>query len=93
MEKIKEILKDRLVVLLFVILILGSMMIFMLIASSNKYEDELSKLKLENKKLEYNNHELKNSVEILQNERESECHCGWYQDFYYEHAEEIGAYE
>ena len=93
MKKIKEILKDRLVVLLFVILVLGSMMIFMLIVSSNKYEDEITKLKLENKKLEYNNHELKNSVEILQNERESECHCDWYQDFYYEHAEEVGAYE
>lgn len=93
MEKIKEILKDRLVVLLFVILILGSMMIFMLIVSSDKYEDELSKLKLENKKLEYNNHELKNSVEILQSQNESECHCGWYEDFYYEHAEEFGAYE
>ena len=93
MKKIKEILKDRLVVLLFVILILGSMMIFMLIVSSNKYEDELSKLKLENKKLEYNNKELKNSVEILQSQNENECHCGWYEDFYYDHADELGAYE
>lgn len=93
MKKIKEILKDRLVVLLFVILILGSMMIFMLIVSSNKYEDELSKLKLENKKLEYNNKELTNSVEILLNDKEAECHCGWYEDFYYDHAEEFGAFE
>ena len=93
MKKIKEILKDRLVVLLFIILILGSMMIFMLIVSSNKYEDEITKLKLENKKLEYNNHELKNSVEILQSQNESECHCGWYEDFYYDHAEEFGAFE
>lgn len=93
MKKIKEVLKDRLVVLLFVILILGSMMIFMLIVSSNKYEDELSKLKLENKKLEYNNKELKSSVEILQNEKEDKCHCSWYENFYYEHAEEFGAFE
>ena len=93
MKRIKEILKDRLVVLLFIILMLGSVTIFMLIVSSNKYEDELSKLKLENKKLEYNNHELKNSVEILQSQNENECHCGWYEDFYYDHAEEFGAYE
>lgn len=93
MKKIKEILKDRLVVLLFVILILGSMMIFMLIVSSNKYEDEITKLKLENKKLEYNNKELMNSVEILQSQNESECHCGWYEDFYYDHADELGSYE
>lgn len=93
MEKIKEILKDRLVVLLFIILILGSMMIFMLIVSSNKYEDELSKLKLENKKLEYNNHELINSVETLKSEKETECNCGFYEDFYYQYADEVGAYE
>lgn len=93
MKKIKQMLKERLVVLLFVILILGSMMIFMLIVSSNKYEDEITKLKLENKKLEYNNHELKNSVEILQSQNESECHCGWYEDFYYEYSNEVGAYE
>lgn len=93
MKRIKEILKDRLVVLLFIILMLGCLTIFMLIVSSNKYEDEITKLKLENKKLEYNNHELKNSVEILQSQNESECHCGWYQDFYYEYAEEVGAYE
>ena len=93
MKKIKEILKDRLVVLLFIILMLGCLTIFMLIVSSNKYEDEITKLKLENKKLEYNNHELKNSVEILQNQKENQCHCGWYEDFYYDHAEEFGAYE
>lgn len=79
-------------------ILIATLMIFIpvittLILSSNHYEDQINSLKLENKKLEYNNKELKNSVEILQNERESECHCGWYQDFYYEHAEEVGAYE
>ena len=79
-------------------ILITTLMIFIpvittLILSSNRYEDQINDLKLENKKLEYNNKELKNSVEILQNERESECHCGWYQDFYYEHAEEVGAYE
>lgn len=68
-------------------------LIVALIISSNKYEETINNLKLENKKLEYNNHELINSVEILQNEKEDRCNCGWYQDFYYEHAAEVGAYE
>jgi hypothetical protein len=25
--------------------------------------------------------------------RECECNCGWYEDFYYEYSEEVGAYE
>lgn len=93
MEKIKKELIERIPAILFITFMLASVMIFMLIISSNKYEDELSKLKLENKKLEYNNKELKSSVEILQNEKEDKCHCSWYENFYYEHAEEFGAFE
>lgn len=83
----------NLIYILILTLMIAIPVIGTLIFSSNRYEDKINDLKLENKKLEYNNHELKNSVEILQNERESECHCGWYEDFYYEHAEEFGAYE
>lgn len=93
MKKIKEILKDRLVVLLFIILMLGSLTIFMLIVSSNKYEDDIAQLKLANKKLEIDNHDLKHTIEILKSEKEAECNCGFYEDFYYDHAEEFGAYE
>lgn len=83
----------NLIYILVLTLMISIPVIGTLIFSSNRYEDKINDLKLENKKLEYNNKELKNSVEILQNERESECHCGWYQDFYYEHAEEVGAFE
>lgn len=88
--------KERIPALLVVIgLILYTALLIIIcgIGFSNKYEDEITKLKLENKKLEYNNHELKNSVEILLNDKEAECHCGWYEDFYYEHMEEVGANE
>lgn len=93
MKKIKEILKERLIAILVVMIILAFTIISCLIISSNKYEDELAEVRLENKKLEYNNKELMNSVEILLNDKEAQCHCGWYEDFYYEHAEEVGAYE
>lgn len=91
MEKIKKELIERIPAILFITFMLASMMIFMLIISSNKYEETISSLKLENKKLEYNNHELINSVEILQ--KKTDCNCDWYIDFYYEHANEVGAYE
>ena len=29
---------------------------------------------------------------IIKNKNE-DCYCGWYEDFYYEHAAEVGAYE
>lgn len=83
----------NLIFILIMTLMISVPVIGTLILSSNRYEDQINSLKLENKKLEYNNKELKNSVEILQNESEDQCHCGWYQDFYYEHAEEAGAYE
>lgn len=84
---------ETLIYILIMTLMIAIPVIGTLILSSNRYEDTINNLKLENKKLEYNNKELKNSVEILQNERESECHCGWYKDFYYEHADEVGAFE
>ena len=83
----------NLIYILILTLMIAIPVIGTLIISSNRYEDQINSLKLENKKLEYNNHELKNSVEILQNEKEDQCHCGWYQDFYYEHANEVGAFE
>lgn len=83
----------NLIYILIMTLMIAIPVIATLILSSNRYEDQINALKLENKKLEYNNHELKNSVEILQNEKEDRCNCGWYQDFYYEHAAEVGAFE
>lgn len=83
----------NLIYILIMTLMISIPVITTLILSSNHYEDQINALKLENKKLEYNNKELKNSVEILQKEKEEQCHCGWYQDFYYEYAEEVGAYE
>lgn len=83
----------NLIYILILTLMIAIPVIATLILSSNRYEDQINSLKLENKKLEYNNKELKNSVEILQNQNESECHCGWYEDFYYDHAEEFGAFE
>lgn len=73
--------------------VMSIIVIPILISLSNKYEDEINELKLENKKLIYNNKELKNSVEILQNSCDSVCNCSWYEDFYYEHAEEVGVFE
>lgn len=83
----------NLIYILVLTLMISIPVIGTLIFSSNRYEDKINDLKLENKKLEYNNKELTNSVEILLNDKEAECHCGWYEDFYYEHSEEFGAYE
>lgn len=78
--------KERLIYLLFAISVL-----FFIIKSNNK----INSLQKENKKLEYTNKELINSIEVLNTELNNayDCDCSWYEDFYYEHSEEVGAYE
>ena len=87
--------EDNLIGLLISIIILGFAIIGSLIITSNKYENDIAKLQRENKKLEYTNKELINSIEVLNTELNNayDCDCGFFEDFYYEHAEEVGAYE
>lgn len=64
----------------------------------NQYDEELTKLRKDNKKQEYQINRLKKDNEEKNIVIESlldgvECDCGFYEDFYYEHAEELGAYE
>lgn len=63
----------------------------------HKQDKEISKLKVENKKLQSTNKQMGITIDELyeevQGKRATECDCGWYMDFYYEHAEELGAYE
>ena len=87
--------EDNIIRLLIPIIILGFTIIGCLIIVSNKYENDIAKLQRENKKLEYTNKELINSIEVLNTELNNayDCDCEWYEDFYYEHSAEVGAYE
>ena len=91
----RKFIEDNLIGLLISIIILGFTIIGGLIIVSNKYENDIAKLQRENKKLEYTNKELINSIEVLNTELNNayDCDCGFFEDFYYEHAEEVGAYE
>ena len=73
-------------------------------AIKDQYDEKLHKLSKENEGLKTKVKRLKNDTmqmgatidslyEELQEKRAIECDCGWYMDFYYEHAEELGAYE
>lgn len=73
--------ENNLIGLLISIIILSLTIIGCLILSSNKYEDDIVYLQNKNKKLE---HELNNAYD---------CECGWHEEFYYEHADEVGANE
>lgn len=99
--------KERTPALLVVIgLILYTTLLIIIfgIGYSNRYEDDIARLEIENKKL---NHELITkrkdnemmgyAIENLQaqvdGKKAVECDCSWYEDFYYEHSAEVGAYE
>ena len=100
-------LEENLFGLAIVIIIFGILLINLLIIQSDKYEDEISNLKVENKKLNNENKKLTNenkelnhqiteqinAIDSLLENNKTQCDCGWYEDFYYEHAEGCGAYE
>lgn len=82
--------KERLFSAIIVLLLL-LYVIFMLIIVSNKYEDEITSLKDANKKLNKQVTEKNLVIESLLDG--VECDCGFYEDFYYDHANELGAFE
>ena len=97
MKKVNKFIENSLLGLLITIFLVGILSLVLLIITSNKYEDDIARLEIENKKLEYRNKELMASVEALQtqlnNAYDIQCDCSWYEDFYYEHSSEVGAYE
>ena len=101
MKTIKERIPALLVVM-GLILYTTLMIIICGIGYSNRYEDELYKLGIENKKLEYRNKELMASLDALQtqlnNAYDIECDCGVKEyekgyiidGYYYELKEQVG---
>ena len=100
MKRINEMIQNNLLGLLIVVVAFGIVLLSLLIVSSDKYEDEISNLRVENGKLNNENKELNhqiteqiNAIDSLLENNKTECDCGWYEDFYYENAEGCGAYE
>ena len=95
MKKANKFIENNLLCLLITIFLVGILSLVLLIITSNKYEDDIARLEIENKKLEYRNKELMASVEALQTQLNNayDIECEWYEDFYYEHSSEVGAYE
>lgn len=106
-KNILEAIKERIpaiLVIIGLILYTAIMIIIFGIGYSNRYEDEIAYLEIENKKLEHalitkrkDNKFLTYRVEDLEKQvdgkKKIKCDCSWYEDFYYEHAAEVGAYE
>ena len=64
----------------------------------NQYDEELTKLRKDNKVQKHEINRLKKDNEEKNLAIESlldgiQCDCGWYEDFYYDHMDEVGAYE
>lgn len=105
MKKVNKFIENNLLGLLITIFLVGILSLVLLIITSNKYEDDIARLEIENKKLEYRNKELMASVEALQtqlnNAYDIECDLGVQEyekdyiidGYYYEYSAEVGAYE
>lgn len=46
-----------------------------------------------NKKINQQQELIEAQAQKLIDKDNSNCYCGWYEDFYYEYSEEVGAYE
>ena len=77
------------VVITFLIVCL--LYIISIFAIKDQYDNDLIKLRQQNEKLQKSIEEKNLVIESLLDG--VECDCGWYEDFYYDHASECGAYE
>lgn len=90
MKRINEMIKNNLLGLLIVVVAFGIVLLSLLIVSSDKYEDEISNLRVENKKLNYKNNDLNNenkelnhqiteqinAIDSLLENNKTQCECG-----------------
>jgi len=72
MKRVNDFIGNNLLGLLVSIVLFGALTIGLLIISSNKYEDDISRLKIENKKLEHQLQTSYNTIYDLKNENQ-EC--------------------
>lgn len=90
MKKINEMIQNNLLGLLIVVVAFGIVLLSLLIVSSDKYEDEIYNLRIENKKLNNENKKLNNEnkelnyqiteqineIDSLLETNKTECDCG-----------------
>lgn len=75
MKRVNDFIGNNLLGLLVSIVLFGVLTIGLLIISSNKYEDDISKLRIENKKLE---HQLQTSYNTIYDLRNENQECEYY---------------
>lgn len=75
MKRVNDFIGNNLLGLLVSIVLFGILTIGLLIISSNKYEDDISKLRIENKKLQ---HQLQTSYNTIYDLRNENQECEYY---------------
>lgn len=65
-------------------------MMFTTLSEKNKYAKKISEYK---KQIKYKDEIIESQAKMLIQNEYNNCYCGWFEDFYYEHSNEIGAYE
>ena len=73
------------------LVILGILYITMFSIEEKQIKDLKKKIAIQELEMK----EKQNMINTYANEylKECECNCGWYEDFYYQYADEVGAYE
>lgn len=74
-----------------VLVILGILFILMFQIEEKQIKDLKKKMAIQELEMEEKQNMINSYAE--KHLKECECNCGWYEDFYYEHSAELGAFE
>lgn len=75
------------------LVILGILFIIMFLTQENELKDLKNKLREQKEQLKYKDELIESQVKTLIEDSNNNCYCGFFEDFYYEYANDVGAYE
>ena len=79
--------------LLVAMMIMGIVYITMFFIQENEIKELNNKISEQEKELKYKEEVILSQGQLLIENEYNNCYCGFYEDFYYEFADDVGAYE
>jgi hypothetical protein len=75
------------------LVILGMLFLTMFLIQESENKKLKNKISEQTKDLIYKDEVIEAQAKMIIQNEYNNCYCGWYEDFYYQYADEVGAYE
>lgn len=76
-----------------VLIIIGMAFITLFLIQENEVKNLKNKLSVQKEQLKYKDELIESQVKTLIEDSNNNCYCGFFEDFYYEYADDVGAFE